>query len=201
MSALHEVTKPATALKRIRALSRPITILLTIALGLILVIQVPLIFAILFLFHGAGSWHASISFSELGVGVAIFDDVSSVPARSVMLETLTFTQRAALSALAASGAAFTALTLHHLRRLFALYSRGAVFARENAHHLKRFALWLVVTAIALNISGRLYAWVTGTYPSGLSNAALALVLGGMIYVVARVMELAAEADEERREFV
>ena len=200
MNASPENSAPS-ALRRIRALSRPIVVLLSIALGLLLVVRVPQILAVLFLFHGDGSWHGSVSFSEMGLGLFVYAGAYAAPVSGVMVETLTFSQRAVLALLAASATAFTGLAIYHLRRLFLLYSNGSVFERASAHHLGRFALWLAATTVTLNISGRLYHWITAAHPSGVSNAALTVICSGMIYIVARVMALAAEADEERREFI
>jgi hypothetical protein len=91
--------------------------------------------------------------------------------------------------------------LFHLRQLFGLYARGTVFAQASARHLKLFSLWLVASAIAANVSGRLFETITGARPDGIANAAMAVVLGVMIYVIASVLDLAVEADEERKEFV
>ena len=107
----------------------------------------------------------------------------------------------ALAALAAVCAACSAMALLNLRRLFALYSQGLVFSGESAGRLKRFALWLVLTAIAINLSSRLYLPITGTAPGAPANVLATLLCGAMIWVIAHVMELACEADVERREFI
>jgi hypothetical protein len=196
MAVASDRAMSSAALERIRSLSRPIKMLLTGALGLL--VQIPQILAVLFLFHG-GEWRAWVTFSEVGLGLSIVRGAESEP--GVALETLDFGQRLGLALLAAACAGCSALMLFHLRQLFGLFTRGAVFARANARHLQGFALWLAAAAIAANVSGRLYQVITDTAPSGLANAALAIVIGAMIYVIGRVMELAAEADEERKDFI
>lgn len=71
----------------------------------------------------------------------------------------------------------------------------------NVRHMKLFGCWLVVASVAVNLSGRAFFAVTGEPAHDTANAAMAVVYGGMIYVIARVMELAREADEDRRAFV
>jgi hypothetical protein len=185
-------------LKRVQALSRPIYWLLSLALGLLLFVQIPLILAILFLFYG-GEWRAWATFSETGLGLSIVRGADAAP--GVALETLDFWKRSGLALLAAACAGCSALMLFHLRQLFGLFTRGAVFAKANTRHLQRFALWLAAAAIVANVSSRLFEAITDVPPSGVANAVLAVVIGAMIYVVARVMELATEADEERKDFI
>jgi len=187
------------ALRRLRRLSRPFTILLSIALGLLVLVQASAIAAILFFFHGGVAWHAAVSFSESGINLSIFADPDRAP--GVALESLAFAQRAMLAFLAVLCATCGGLAVFHLRQLFALYSRGVVFAEENIRHIKRFGLWLVVAAVVVNGSGRVFFAITGQHAHDTANAAMALIYGGMTYVIARVMELGRQADEERKEFV
>ena len=53
----------------------------------------------------------------------------------------------------------------------------------------------------INVADRLFPMITGQPTHGFANAAMALVYGGMTWVVARVMELGRQADVERNEFV
>lgn len=199
MTHVSEASPPSPAFRRIRVLSRPIFVLVSIALGILLLVRVPQIFAILFM-SGGGDWQAWISSSQTGLGLAISRE-STAPGSGVALASLGTGQRINLALLTAAGAACGALMLFHLRQLFDLYARGIVFARASARHLKRFALWLAASAIAINISGRLFETITGTAPERIANAAMAVVLAAMIYVIASVLELAVEADEERKEFI
>ena len=187
------------ALRQIRLWSRPFVILLSIALGLLVLVQVPQIAALLFLFHGDGPWRAAVSSSGFGINLSVFADPDRSP--DVALESLAFGQRATIALLAGLCAASSGFAIFHLRQLFALYSRGAVFTADNIRHIKRFGLWLVVAAIVINGAGRLFFVVTGQHSHNTANAAMALIYGGMTYVIARVMELGRRADQERREFV
>ena len=185
------------ALRQVRRLSRPFMILLSIALSLVVLVQVSEIAAIL-VFHGGGAWHASVGSSAAGIGLSVWGK-DQPP--GVALDSLSFGQRSALALLAALCATCAGLALLHLRQLFALYSKGVVFDEGNIRHIKRFGLWLAVAAIMINVADRLFPVITGQPSHGFANAAMGLVYGGMTYVVARVMELARQADQERREFV
>jgi hypothetical protein len=184
------------ALTQIRRVSRPIMILLTIALGLVVLVQVPEVVAILLLFHPSETLRASVASSADGIGLTIPGH-----APDVMLDTLSFGQRSALALLAALGAACGGMAVFHLRQLFALYTRGEVFAADNIRHIKRFGLWLVASGITVNVADHLFPLITGRPTHGFANAAMALVYGAMTWVVAHVMQLGRQADVERGEFV
>jgi hypothetical protein len=90
-----------------------------------------------------------------------------------------------------------------LRRLFNLYARGVVFASDNARALKHVGAALIVIAIA--------PWLGHTFLSSLhlaiDNAWLhgsslqELILGAIVLVIAQVMQLGRELEEERSQFV
>ncbi len=188
------------ASRQLRRFSQPFVILLSIALGLLVLFEITTIAAILFLFHGDGAWRAAVSFSQSGVNLSI-GSASDQAGHGVALESLAFGQRALIALLGALCATCSGFALFHLRQLFTLYSRGVVFAEDNIRHIKRFGLWLVAAAIVINGSGRLFLIITGQPPFDTANAAMALVYGGMTYVMARVMELGRQADLERKEFI
>jgi len=187
------------ALGRIRALSRPLTLLISIALGLSIVIPMAEILVILF-FHQFGSPRALMSFNEWGIGLTV-GDIDLQNGALIPLDSLDFRERLAAAGLAGLCATCTAIALTHLRALFALYSRGTVFATVNIVRMKKFGLWLAVTGIVVNASGRLFVLVMGAPVQGTANAAMAVVYGAMIYVIAYVMQLGREADLERKEFL
>ncbi len=119
----------------------------------------------------------------------------------IPLAGLSLEQRYEVAGLLALCASCNALALFQLRSLFALYYRGVVFAEDTIRRIKGFGLWLVLAAIAANAAGRLYMWVTHANVGGIANAALIVLLGAMIYVIAHVMELGREADLERKDFI
>jgi hypothetical protein len=195
MQAAIPIAPQARALARIRMLSRPIGLLLTVAFAAAVVlpgIQIP---AILFLPAHAASVPSFLSFEGWTVGLGIG------AGGGIPLGTLSLAQRWAVAGLAGLCGACIALTLFQLRSLFVLYSSGVIFGSDNIRRIKLFGMWLVVAAIAGNVSGRLFMWVTHTTVLNTANAALTVVLGAMIYVIAHVMELGREADLERKDFI
>jgi hypothetical protein len=160
------------------------------------------IIVLLFFADRIGSMRGFVSFSEWGVGLSVSDIASRFAERTqIPLETLSLQQRCTVSALAALCALCTALMLFQLRSLFALYSRGQVFTAANIQRIKAFGMWLVAGAIVANVAGRIFVAVTHAPVTSTANAAMAVLLGVMIYVIAHVMELGRAADLERKEFI
>jgi hypothetical protein len=194
----------APALQRIRWVSQPIRILIAIALALAIVVPIFQILVLLFFAGHVGSMRAFVSLGAWGVGLNVVDAAQQLHLHNppqIPVDTLSVQQRCAVAALGALCAACTALTLSRLYQLFGLYSRGIVFAESNIRHIKWFGIWLVATAIAANVAARLFVWSTGSIAESTANAALAVVFGAMIYVIAHVMELGREADLERKDFL
>jgi hypothetical protein len=195
MQAAIHIAPQARALARIRMLSRPIGLLLTIALAAAVVVPAFQILAILFLPTHAASVPSFLSFEGWTVGLGIG------AGGGIPLGTLSVQQRCAVAALSGVCGACIALALFQLRSLFVLYSSGVIFASDNIRRIRLFGMWLVAAAIAGNVSGRLFMWLTHTTVLNTPNAALTVVLGAMIYVIAHVMELGREADLERKDFI
>jgi hypothetical protein len=186
-------------LRQVRRLSRPFVILLTILLGLLVVVEAFQVLVLLLLPHAGGGWRAGVSATAEGINLSVVR--SPDRALGAPLEALSFVQRAALAGLSLACAGCGGLAALHLRQLFALYAKGEVFAEANIAHIKRFGLWLGLTGLMINIADHLFSGIAGQPAHGFANAIMALVYGGMTYVVGRVMELGREADQERREFV
>ena len=186
---------------RIQTLSRPLKVLISIALGLAIVFLIGEVVFLLF-FDQLGSPHAFLSFNEWGINLSIGGtNLHPLDPAVLAVASLTLGQRLTAAGLGALCSGCAAVVLTHLRGLFALYSRGIVFSDKNVARMKMFGLWLVVTAIVTNISGRLFVWLMGAPVHGFANAAMTVVYGAMIYVIAYVMELGREADLERKEFI
>ena len=201
MAIAPELSPQERALRRIQLLSRPLKVLISIALGLAILFLVALVLFLVF-FHQLGLPHALLSFNEWGVNLSVGGtDLHSLDPAMLPVATLTFGQRLTAAGLGALCSGCTAVVLTHLRGLFALYSRGIVFSAKNVARIKMFGLWLVVTAIVANLSGRLFTWLLGAPEHGIPNAAMTVIFGAMIYVIAYVMELGREADLERKDFI
>jgi hypothetical protein len=90
-----------------------------------------------------------------------------------------------------------------LRRLFGRYARGVVFSPGNARSLKHVGAALIVIALA--------PWLGHTLLSTLhlaidmiwahASSLQELVLGAMVYVIAQVMQVGRELEDEQRQFV
>jgi hypothetical protein len=100
-------------------------------------------------------------------------------------------------------AAPTVVLFWSLRSLFGLYARGIVFAPQNARHIKHIGAALAVSAVApflgfffLNSLGLAIdrSWMHGA-------SVQELVLGAIVYVIAQVMQLGHQIEEERSQFV
>jgi hypothetical protein len=137
----------------------------------------------------------------MGVGISIGAIGLQKYPGFILVDSLSTAQRFIVAGLAAACSACNVLALIQLRGLFALYSSGVVFSSGNITRIKRFGLWLTVTAIVANIAGRVFVRVVNAPLLGTANAAFAVVVGAMIYLIGYVMELARDADIERQEFV
>jgi hypothetical protein len=199
MALMPALVSSQTPLKRIRNVSRPLTILLSVALGLAIAYPL-LVCGGLLLLHGSGSPSAYVSFTSGGPAIEV-GKVDSTQSYFVPIDSLSLGQRAALACLRLLCSTCIALMLFHLRALFALYPRGVIIASENIRSIKGFGSWLVLSAIAINLSGRIFAAIIHAPPRDIANAALAVVYGAMIYVIAHVMEIGREADLERKDFI
>jgi hypothetical protein len=90
-----------------------------------------------------------------------------------------------------------------LRQLFTLYSKGVVFAPQNTAQIKWLGVWLAVDAVA---PFACHLFLTGV---GLEidhrwahfSSVQELVLGGIVYVIAQVMEVGRQIEDERSQFV
>jgi hypothetical protein len=128
---------------------------------------------------------------------------SPLPPAYVAIETLPLVQRLAHVPAGMLIAAPVLVIFWSLRQLFRLYARGVVFAPENAGHLKRIGACLALHAAAplmahLFLNGLGMA-IDQNWMHGYSLQEL--VLGGVVYVIAQVMQVGREIEEERSQFV
>jgi hypothetical protein len=190
---------PAQALKRIRRVSLPLTVLVSIGLGLVVIIVIFQCTVLLVLPHFLGSLAGYVSFGSDGLELAVGGPMQG--SGLVPIERLSGLQRAVAAGFSLLGHGSGALSLWHLLGLFVLYSRGVVFSTQNVRRMQHFGLWLVLSEVINNLGARVFIAVIHAPVLGWPNAAMAMVYGGMIYVIAHVMDLAREADLERKEFV
>jgi hypothetical protein len=95
------------------------------------------------------------------------------------------------------------LVLANLRGLFRLYAVGTVFGRENATRIKHIGLWLIAYAVAPFLSVELLTLADCVIDRAWFHLveAQALVLGGILLVIAQVMEAGHEIEQDRDGFV
>jgi hypothetical protein len=99
------------------------------------------------------------------------------------------------------------MVLANLRGLFRLYAAGTVFDRENANRIKRIGQWLIAYAAAPLVSVELMILVdcavdrTWFHVVEVEVEVEALVLGGILLVIAQVMEAGREIEQDRDGFV
>jgi hypothetical protein len=170
-----------------------------------------LLFAALFVLFGLIAAGLMLSFFVPAMGEHVFLGPRGgqvvwngpAPRGYLMVSGLPLMQRLAHMPIGVLNAAPTLIVLFGLHRLFGLYARGVVFARENAAYLKLIGGGLVFSALAPGLGVFLLTslglvidrvWL---HPSTFQ----ALVLGGIVYVIAEVMQLGREIEEDRKGFV
>jgi hypothetical protein len=125
------------------------------------------------------------------------------PADSVAFHTLSLPHRLTYALVGAIRIAPSLLILWHLRALFGLYANGEVFGRDNSRHIGRIGIWLCAYAVAPFLC-HLLLQATGFEidKRWLHLASFqALVLGLLVFVIARVMQVGHEIEEEGKGFI
>lgn len=92
--------------------------------------------------------------------------------------------------------------LWHLRRLFRLYGEGAILGAGNARAIGLIAGWLIAYAVAPSL-GHLVVEAAGFDDEGWLrlDSLQALILGLVLFVIARVMRWGAEVADDAARFV
>lgn len=182
------------ARRQIQLRSRVFAILFTAALALAIAFTLLLCGTVLF-YDGP-----LLAFGPGGVWIA---PTSGEAANLLPLTAFTFTQRlvGAFALLLLSCPAI--FIFFHLRALFQLYAKGVVFAQQNASHIKSIGTGLIAFSIAPFIANRMIrlAGVTLDPVWFHIDEVQAMVLGALLFVIAGVMQLGCEIEEERNGFV
>lgn len=198
MTVIHpippRVQEVSPEVGRIRRLSRPMIWVFAVLLGLAVI-----------------AWLGA-------VGVALFYDGPRVQLRpgglwitlpphtptttGQTLAALATPTRIALAASATLMLAPAVVVLDQLRRLFGLYAAGVVLEARNARCLSRISLALIAYAAAPTL-GHLLVTAAGFDDRGWLrlDSLQALVLGGTLLVMARVMKWGAEVHDDAARFV
>jgi hypothetical protein len=196
-----EEPHPSAALRRMRLVSRGLEILfLLLAVGAGLIAGT-LILAFIVPYAGdhfaMGPTGGLLTFAPPG------QPPRGLPPHYVAVSAMPVVQRLAHVPVGLLHAVPTVLLFWSLRRLFGLYAKGVVFAPENARSLKHVGAALIVIAVA--------PWLGHTFLNSLhlaidqawmhGSSIQELILGAIVYVIAQVMQLGRELEEERSQFV
>ncbi|MES2033238.1 MAG: DUF2975 domain-containing protein [Pseudomonadota bacterium] len=129
--------------------------------------------------------------------------IGSGPADSVAFHSLSLPHRLAYAAVGVVRIAPSLMIFWHLRALFGLYGRGEVFGRANGRHIGRVGVWLCAYAAAPFLC-HLFLSATG-YEIDKNwmhlSSLQAFVLGLLVFVIAQVMQVGREIEEDREAFV
>jgi hypothetical protein len=188
----------SSAVDEIRSLSRPFALLFGFLFFAMLLVCVCLTLAALFYSgeslrmtpeHTRLDIMPELTAQELATTVAVGD--MPLTTRLVGIVSLGILQWGSLT-----------MIFFQFRELFRLYEKGIVFADVNVACIRRLGFWLIVWGIAPTIGHQLCE-LTGVYDEGWLRASsmAAVVLGGLLYVIGRVMNLGREIEQERASFV
>ncbi len=88
------------------------------------------------------------------------------------------------------------------RRLFRLYEQGVVFAAANVECIRQIGFWLILWGVAPAI-GHQITLLAGVHDEGWLRASsmAGVILGGLLFVIARVMNLGREIELDRASIV
>lgn len=178
--------------RRLRTRSRVLAGIVTALLGGVL------------LFNGAILTLGALSHAALsiGPGAAYLGDPPPGPG-IVPFGSLPLATRLAYAATLILDTAPVLFALANLRALLRLYAAGIVFAAENGACIKRIGLGLVAYAIAPFLGHELVVLAGHGVDMDWFHVseAQALVLGAVLFVVAQVMEVGLEIEQDRDGFV
>jgi hypothetical protein len=126
-----------------------------------------------------------------------------LPAGYISPEAMPTIQRLAQAPVGLLHAAPMVLLFWNLRRLFGLYAKGVVFASDNARSLKHIGACLIVIAVAPwlghTVLDSLHLAIDKAWMHG--SSIQELILGAIVYVIAQVMQLGRELEDERSQIV
>lgn len=182
------------ALARIRALSRPFVVLFSALLGAAVVFVGGLMVALVCY----GGPYLRVGPTSLQITTVLGGETAgTVPAGD-----LSFVTRLGMSACAFLVMSPAIVILWHLRGLFVLYARGIVFAAGNVARYRAIGFWLTIYAVAPMASHQIAVLTGGVDRAWFHAVSLeALVLGGMLFVIARVVDLGREIEQDQAGFL
>jgi hypothetical protein len=196
---------PSSALDEIRALSRPFAALFGFLFFTMAVAAICLIIATIF--YTGPSFRFSVDSvsadrKELSI-VAPQNLTEQVLATSVAISDLPLKTR--LVGIVSIGTLqWGSLTMifFYFRSLFRLYERGVVFAQSNVVQIRWLGFWLIAWGFAPAVGHQL-CQIIGVHDEGWFrlSSVVAIVVGGLLYVIGRVVNLGREIEQDRASFV
>jgi hypothetical protein len=196
-----EPPQPATPLRRMRLVSRGLEILFLVLAVATALLAGALIFD--FIIPYAGDHVAMGPAGGLVRWAPRLTHPIPLPPHYIAVSDLPVVQRLAHVPVGLLHAVPIVLLFWSLRRLFGLYAKGVVFAPDNARSLKHVGAALIVIAIAPwlghTVLDSLHLAIDKAWMHG--SSLQELVLGVIVYVIAQVMQLGRELEEERSQFV
>jgi len=191
---------PSSALDEIRSLSKPFAFLFGLLFYAMALITLSAILATLF--YSGQSLRISPDHTMISI-VAPARITAEVLANSIAIADLPLqTRLVGIVTLGILQWGSLTMLFFHFRELFRLYERGVVFAPANVVRIRRLGFWLIVWGLTPTL-GHQICEITGVHDEGwlrLSSVA-AVVLGGLLYVVGRVVDLGREIEQDRASFV
>lgn len=187
---------PDATVRVIRRLSLPLVWLLTAVLALTVAVLAVMLAAVLF-YDGP-----RLLVRPGGLQILLMANPPPIPEDWYSLGQAPLLQRLALVASGTLMMGPALAILWTLRRLFVLYGEGRVLEGRSARLLQIMAIWLIAYAVGPTLGHFLVA-ATGFDDQGWlrMDSVQALVLGLVMFVIARVMQLAAEAHDDASRFV
>jgi hypothetical protein len=183
--------------RRIRARSRLFALLFTFLLGAVTLLLAAAVAGVL-LYTGD-----HVFAGPDGIDIILGSLPKTLPPDVILLGTISARFRiGGVFALIAQMAP-AIMVLANLRGLFRLYAVGTVFGRENATRIKHIGLWLIAYAATPFLSVELLTLVDCVIDRAWFHLVevQALVLGGILLVIAQVMEAGHEIEQDRDGFV
>jgi Protein of unknown function (DUF2975) len=198
----HTVSLPSapasSAIDEIRSLSRPFATLFGFLFLSMLTVCVAFILAALF--YSGASLRMTPDHTQLLIMPDLTEQVlaSTIAIADMPLKT----RLVGIVSLGMLQLGSLTMIFFQFRALFRLYERGIVFATDNVACIRRIGFWLIVWGAAPTIGHQLCE-LTGVYDEGWLRASsiAAVVLGGLLYVIGRVMNLGREIELERASFI
>jgi hypothetical protein len=125
------------------------------------------------------------------------------PVHTVAMGTLPLAHRLAFLPIALVRLVPSVAILWGLRRLFGLYARGLVYAAENARQIRFIGLWLSVDALVPFTEHLIQRGLGIEIDANWFHVVSLqeLVLGALVFVIAEVMRVGHEIEQERSEFI